>query len=85
MLKVPPTARQLTRRLLGMGKAPSISPLELAAMVRTESVVVVAVGIARDGRIDPQLPGEQRVASLGTLAQVVADVPRDRPIVVHCG
>ncbi len=85
MLKVPPTARQLTRRLLGMGKAPSISPLELAALVKTEPGVVVAVGIARDGRIGPALPGEQRVASLGTLAQVVADVPRERPIVVHCG
>lgn len=84
-MKVPPTARQLTRRLLGMGKAPSISPPELAVLARAEPVVIVAVGLVRSGVVDAQLPGEQRVASLGTLARVVADVPRDRPIVLHCG
>jgi hypothetical protein len=39
----------------------------------------------RPGAIDPQLPGDQRVASLVTLANVVADVPRERAIVLHCG
>jgi hypothetical protein len=84
-MKVPPVARRFTRRMMGMGRAPSISPLELAALADAEPVVVVAVGIARPGAIDPQLPGDQRGASLGTLSRVVADVPHDRAIVLHCG
>jgi hypothetical protein len=84
-MKVPSIARRATRRMMGMGRAPSIAPLELHALAAREPVVIVAVGIARAGGVDPQLPGEQRTASLMTLAEVVADVPRDRPIVLHCG
>ena len=46
-----------------------------------EPVVVIAVGMIAVGG----LPGEQRAASLSTLAEVVADVPRERAIVLHCG
>jgi hypothetical protein len=84
-MKIPPAARQLTRSLLGMGKTPSIAPRELEALARAEPVVVVAVGVVRPGTIDPHLPGEQRVASLATLARVVSDVSHARPIILHCG
>ena len=75
----------MTRRSLGMGKAQSIEPQELQALAAREPVVVVAVGLVRPGVIDPQLPGEQRAASLVTLATVVANVPHDHAIVLHCG
>lgn len=68
-----------------MGKALSIAPQELRTLAARESVVVIGVGVVSPGAIDPGLPGEQRTASLMTLARVVADVPRERAIVLHCG
>jgi hypothetical protein len=84
-MKIPATARRLARRTLGMGKAPAIAASELQTLAAREPVVVVAVGMLAPGAIDPALPGEQRTASLRTLAGVVADVPRERAIVLHCG
>lgn len=84
-MKVPPAARRLARRVLGVGKAPAIEPAELPSLVAREPVVFVAVGVLAPGQIDPALPGEQRAATLGTLARVVADLPRERAIVLHCG
>lgn len=81
-MKLPAAVRDLSRRALGMGRAEAIAPDQLAALV---DPVVVGVGIVRDGAIDPRLPGEQRTASLVTVARVVADVPKQRPIVLHCG
>ena len=68
-----------------MGKAPAIAPMELQALAAREPVVVVGVGVISAGAIDPGLPGDQRTASLRSLADVVADVPRERAIVLHCG
>jgi hypothetical protein len=48
-------------------------------------VIVIGVGVVKPGTTDPRLPGEQRVASLLTLSTAVADVPRQRAIVLHCG
>jgi hypothetical protein len=68
-----------------MAKASPIAPQDLQALAAREPVVVVSVGILKPGAIDPGLPGDQRSASLVTLADVVADVPRERAIVLHCG
>jgi hypothetical protein len=84
-MKIPARFRQLTRRTLGMGAAESIDPEELQELAAREPVVVVGIGLVRDGSTDARLPGEQRTASLVNLTSVLADVPRDRPIVLHCG
>ena len=81
-MKLPAGIRSLSRRALGMGRAEAIAPEQLAALAEP---LVVGVGLVRDGVIDSRLPGEQRTASLLTLARVVADVPKQRPIVLHCG
>lgn len=81
-MKLPTSVRSLTRRALGLGAARSISAMELDAL---EQVVVIGVGVVSAGTRDRRLPGEQRVASLLTLRKVVADLPRQQPIVLHCG
>jgi hypothetical protein len=84
-MKLPPVLRDLTRKAIGMGAAGSISPHALRELAEQEPVVVVGVGMVRPGASDPRLPGEQRVASLITLASVVADLPKQQAIVLHCG
>lgn len=84
-MKLPAIARDLTRRSLGMGKARSITPTDLQQLASVERVVVIGVGLLRAGATDPRLPGEQRVASLLTLAKVVEDLPRQQAIAMHCG
>lgn len=84
-MKLPAAARRLTRRTIGMGRASAISPEALHALAASEAVLVIGVGVVRPGTSDPRLPGEQRVASLRSLASVVAEVPRQRAIVLHCG
>jgi hypothetical protein len=83
-VKLPAGVRRLTRRSIGVGRARSISPEALDELARSEDVVVIGVGIVRPGTIDPRLPGEQRVASLMTLARIVQDLPRQRAIALHC-
>ena len=83
-MKLSAGARRLTRRSVGVGHAPSISPEALHELAAGEPVVVIGVGILRPGVRDPRLPGEQRVASLVTLAHVVEDLPRQHAIVLHC-
>jgi hypothetical protein len=65
-----------------MSRARSITP---EALHDLEDVIVIGVGVVKPGTTDPRLPGEQRVASLLTLSTAVADVPRQRAIVLHCG
>jgi hypothetical protein len=84
-MKLPPSLRNLTRKVIGSGSARPITPTELAALAAREPVLTIAVGVVRRGAPDPALPGEQRGATLGTLAAMVAGEPRDRPIVLHCG
>jgi hypothetical protein len=81
-MKLPANVRRLTRVTMGMGRAEPIAPAALHAL---DNPLVIGVGMVRAGSRDPRLPGEQRVASLLTVANVVADVPRSRPIVLHCG
>ncbi len=68
-----------------MSRAQPIAPEALHALAAREDVLVIGVAVVRSGTQDPRLPGEQRVASLMSLARVVADVPRQRAIVLHCG
>lgn len=84
-MKLSARTRRLARRTIGLGGAASITPEALHALAAREPVVVVGVGVTGPGARDPRLPGEQRTASLFSLAQVVADVPRERAIVLHCG
>jgi hypothetical protein len=84
-MKIPARLRQLTRRTLGMGAAESLDPEGLHELAAREPVIVVGIGLVRPGAIDARLPGEQRTASLVNLSSVLADVPKDRPIVLHCG
>ena len=69
----------------GIGRSEPISPEALMTLAARESVLVIGVGMVAAGTVDPRLPGEQRTASLLTLASVVADVPRQRAIALHCG
>jgi hypothetical protein len=85
MMKLSAGARRFTRKSIGLGRARSISPDALEELARRETVVVIGVGIVRAGTTDPRLPGEQRIASLLTLARTVEDLPRQRAIVLHCG
>ena len=85
LMKLPAGARRLARRSIGMGRAQPISPTALHDLASHDDVVVIGVGIVGPGAIDPRLPGEQRTASLSSLANVVADLPRERAIVLHCG
>lgn len=85
MMKLPAVARKLTRKSIGAGRARAISPEALHELASREDVVVIGVGMLRAGTSDPRLPGEQRVASLLTLARTVEDVPRQRAIALHCG
>lgn len=84
-MKLPAAARRLARRTIGMARAQPIAPDALHELAKREEVLVIGVAVVRSGTPDSRLPGEQRVASLFTLASVVADVPRQRAIVVHCG
>lgn len=84
-MKLPAPLRTLTRKVIGSASAPSISPAELHVLAAAEPVLTIAVGVLRPGEPDPALPGEQRTATLVTLAGVVAGEPHDRPIVLHCG
>ena len=81
-MKLPSRIRQLARTAIGLRKSPSISPEALQAL---PDVLVLSVGSVRPGPIDERLPGEQRGVSLVGLAEAVADVPKTRPIVTHCG
>ena len=85
MFKLPPRARQLTRKTFGMGEARSIAGIALQALAASERVIVIGVGNVTAGGFDRRLPGEQRTASMLTLASVVADLSREQPIVTHCG
>jgi hypothetical protein len=84
-MKLPSFARDLTRKTIGSGSAPSITPEELHELAEHEPVVVIGVGIVRAGTTDTRLPGTQRVASLLSLSSVVADLPRQHAIALHCG
>lgn len=84
-MKLSAGARRFTRKSIGLGGARAISPSALEELAHREAVVVIGVGILRAGATDPRLPGEQRVASLLTLARTVKDLPRQRAIVLHCG
>ena len=84
-MKLPTAVRQVTRTMIGVRAAEPIGPAQLQALARREDVVVVAVGMLAAGHIHAALPGEQRAASLASLATVLADVPHDRAIVLHCG
>ena len=84
-MKLPPSLRRMTRKALGMGSAVAIAPSALRELAARESVLTIAVGVLQPGSIDPALPGEQRSATLGTLAAVVANESRQRAIVLHCG
>jgi hypothetical protein len=84
-VKLPAGARRLARRTIGIGRAEPISPTALHVLASRDDVVVIGVGILGAGAIDPRLPGEQRTASLASLPSVVADLPRERAIVLHCG
>jgi len=84
-MRLPGSLRRLTRRSLGMGRVAAIAPAALYELAAREPVIVVGVGVVAPGSIDPRLPGEQRTASLFSLATVLADVPRSQPIVLHCG
>lgn len=84
-MRLPRSARELTRRAIGLGDARPITATELQAIARVEDVLVVGVGMFSAGSIDPRLPGEQRAASLRSLGNVVGDVPRQHAIVLHCG
>lgn len=84
-MKLPLSARKLTRRAIGLGNARSITPDELHTLARDEDVIVIGVGIALSGPLDPRLPGRQRAASLLSLKGVVADLPRQQAIALHCG
>lgn len=85
MIKLPPAARHVMRRSIGLAGAKTISPRALHELATHENILVIAVGMVRPGTLDPRLPGEQRTASLLSLASTVADVPRQRAIVLHCG
>ncbi len=84
-MKFPPRLRQLTRTALGLGTSTSITPEALHDLAEREDVLVLSVGIVSAGAIDARLPGEQRGTSLANLAAAVGGVPKDRPIVTHCG
>ncbi len=84
-MKLPASVRNLTRRAIGLGAARPLTATALHALARDEDVIVVGVGIVSAGPLDPRLPGEQRAASLLSLRSVVADVPRQQAIVLHCG
>jgi hypothetical protein len=81
-VKLPAGARRLAQRAIGLSRARPITP---NAVRDLEDVLVVGVGVVSAGSTDARLPGEQRAASLGSLARVLADVPRQRAIVLHCG
>ncbi len=83
-MKVPARLRRLTLRSLGMGRASSLTPAALHALAVREPVIVIGVGVVGAGTTDPRLPGQQRTASLFSLASVVADLPRQHAIVLHC-
>src|SRR5262245_60499845 len=85
MTKLPAGARRLARRSIGIGRAQPISATALHELASRDDVVVIGVGMLGPGAIDPRLPGEQRTASLSSLPSVVADLARDRVIVLHCG
>lgn len=84
-MRLPASVRRLARRSLGMGRVAAIAPEALHALAAREPVIVVGVGVVGPGVLDPRLPGDQRTASLFSLATVLADVPRAHPIVLHCG
>ena len=84
-MKLPASMRAMTRKAIGIGSAEPITPTALHALAAREPVLTIAVGVVRPGAVDPALPGEQRSATLGTLAAIVAGESRQRAIVLHCG
>lgn len=84
-MKLPAGARKFARRTMGMGRSQPIAPEALHELAAREDVLVISVGMVRPGTTDPRLPGEQRTASLASLATVLEDVPHTRPIILHCG
>lgn len=84
-MKLPGRLRQLARTAIGLRKSEPITPSELQALAAREEVVVLSVGMMSNGPVDERLPGVQRSASLSNLATVLADVPKHRAIVTHCG
>jgi hypothetical protein len=84
-MKLPGRLRQLTRSAIGLRKSEGITPDALQALAAREPVLVLSVGMLSAGAIDDRLPGEQRGVSLAGLAAAVADVPKTRSIVTHCG
>ena len=85
MRRLPASVRTFTRRSIGMSKARPITPDALRELAVREDVLVIGVGMVRPGSRDPRLPGEQRTASLLSLVDSVAGVPKQRAIVLHCG
>lgn len=84
-LKLPSRVRQLTRATIGLRGAESIDPEALQTLAASQPVLLIGIGNMTAGVTDPRLPGEQRTASLLGLAAAVADIPKDRVIVTHCG
>ncbi len=84
-LKLPTRVRQITRATIGLRGAASIDPEALQTLAGSQRVLLLGIGNVSAGATDPRLPGEQRAASLFGLAAAVADVPKDRVIVTHCG
>lgn len=84
-MRLPLSARKLTRRAMGLGAARPLTATELHTLASHEEVIVVGVGIVSAGPLDPRLPGPQRAASLLSLRRTLADVPRQQAIVLHCG
>ncbi len=84
-LKLPTRVRHLTRATIGLRGAESIDPEELQTLAASQRVLLIGIGNVSAGTTDARHPGEQRTASLLGLAAAVADVPKDRVIVTHCG
>lgn len=84
-MKLPLAARRLIGRAIGLGAARPLTANALHALAIDEDVIVIGVGIVSPGPLDPRLPGQQRAASLLSLSRVVANVPRQHAIVLHCG
>lgn len=84
-MKLPGRIRQLTRTAMGLRKSEAITPEALHALAAREDVLVLSVGMLSNGGVDARLPGEQRAASLASLAAAVEGVPKTRAVVTHCG
>jgi hypothetical protein len=79
-MKFPRFLRSFVQRLTGLAASPRISFADARVLASREAVVFVALG-ARAGN----LPGEERTGSLSGIQEAVKDLPKDRPIITHCG